>query len=158
VQDISLKYEGHTEEVLVRPPDLSRRGMFISTSRTFPEGAVLNLRFWPAVTGIENRTRCEVRHCLAGVGVGVEFVGLSSKAANQIDEESSYARNDRTGSVPGKRKREIWRGFVSDGKSECSCAWSRCHSVVRGDWCGSLTVKAHHDFREFCERATAKPV
>jgi len=97
VQDISLKYEGHTEEVLVRPPDLSRRGMFISTSRTFPEGAVLNLRFWLAVTGIEIRTRCEVRHCLAGVGVGVEFVGLSA----------SYARNDRTGSVPGKRKREI---------------------------------------------------
>jgi len=61
--------------------------MYISTSRTFPEGTVLNLRFRLAVTGIEIRTRCEVRHCLAGVGVGVEFVGLSSKAANQIDEE-----------------------------------------------------------------------
>jgi hypothetical protein len=87
VQDISLTYEGHSEEVRVRPPDLSRRGMFISTSRTFPEGAVLNLRFRLAVTGTEIRTRCEVRHCLAGVGVGVEFVGLSPKAANQIDEE-----------------------------------------------------------------------
>jgi len=48
---------------------------------------VLNLRFRLAVTGTEIRTRCELRHCLAGVGVGVEFVGLSSKAGNQIDEE-----------------------------------------------------------------------
>jgi hypothetical protein len=87
VQDISLTYEGHSEEVLVRPPDLSRRGMFISTSRTFPEGAVLNLKFRLAMTGKEIRTRCEVRHLPCGVGVGVEFVGLSSKAANQIDEE-----------------------------------------------------------------------
>ena len=87
VRDISLRYEGHSEEVVVRPPDLSRRGMFISTSRTFPEGAVLNLRFRLALSGIEIRTRCEVRHCLAGVGVGVEFMGLAPKAADQIEQE-----------------------------------------------------------------------
>jgi PilZ domain len=87
VQDISLTYEGHSEELLVRPPDLSRRGMFISTTRIFPEGAVLNLKFRLAVTGLEVRTRCEVRHCLSGVGVGVEFVGLSSIAADQIEQE-----------------------------------------------------------------------
>jgi hypothetical protein len=87
VKDISLTYEGHSEEVVVRPPDLSRRGMFISTSRTFPEGAVLNLRFRLAVTGVEVQTRCEVRHCLRGVGVGVEFIGLSAKVVRQIDRE-----------------------------------------------------------------------
>ena len=87
VQDISLTYEGHSEELLVRPPDLSRRGMFISTTRIFPEGAVLNLKFRLAVTGVQVRTRCEVRHCLSGVGVGVEFVGLSSVAADQIEQE-----------------------------------------------------------------------
>ena len=87
VKDISLTYEGHSEEVVVRPPDLSRRGMFISTARAFPQGAVLNLRFRLAVTGVEVQTRCEVRHCLTGVGVGVEFTGLSPKVANQIDRE-----------------------------------------------------------------------
>ena len=46
VQDISLTYEGHSEELLVRPPDLSRRGMFISTTRAFPEGAVLRPPHW----------------------------------------------------------------------------------------------------------------
>jgi PilZ domain len=104
VQDISLTYEGHSEEMRVRPPDLSRRGMFISTSRIFPEGAVLNLKFRLAVTGIEIRTRCEVRHCIAGVGVGVEFVGLSSKAANQIDEEIKLCEKRPNRKHPRQKK------------------------------------------------------
>ena len=69
--------------------------MFISTSRIFPEGAVLNLRFRLAVTGIEVQTRCDVRHCLAGVGVGVEFVGLSPKMASQIDREIKLCEQRR---------------------------------------------------------------
>jgi hypothetical protein len=52
--------EGQNEEILVKPPNLSKRGMFINTSRTFPEGAVLNLRFALVLTGAEVRTRCEV--------------------------------------------------------------------------------------------------
>jgi hypothetical protein len=35
---ISLNYEGHSEEVAARPPDVSTRGMFINTARNFPEG------------------------------------------------------------------------------------------------------------------------
>lgn len=87
LQDISLNYEGHNEEVVVRPPDVSRQGMFISTSRKFPEGAVMNLRFRLALTGAEIQTRCEVRYCLTGVGVGVEFVAISPKAVSQIERE-----------------------------------------------------------------------
>ena len=40
----------------------------------YPQGAVLKLRFRLSRTGILIETRCEVRYCLKGVGVGVEFV------------------------------------------------------------------------------------
>jgi hypothetical protein len=63
------------------------QGRFISTSRKFPEGSVLNLRFRLALTGAEIRTRCEVRYCLIGVGVGVEFVGISPEAVGKINRE-----------------------------------------------------------------------
>jgi len=82
--------------------------MFISTSRIFPEGAVLNLRFRLAVTGIEVQTRCDVRHCLAGVGVGVEFVGLSPKMASQIEPQS----------VATKGCQEVARGSPPTGTFE----------------------------------------
>src|SRR5262249_1020566 len=70
-----------------KPPDLSTRGMFISTTRVFPEGAVLNLRFRLAHTGTEVETRSEVRYCLPGVGVGVEFIGISAEAVLEIERE-----------------------------------------------------------------------
>lgn len=87
VKEISVNYEGHTEEVAIRPPDVSAHGMFFNTSTRFPEGAVLNLRFRLALSGAEIRTRCEVRYCLPGVGVGVEFIGISPEAVRQIEQE-----------------------------------------------------------------------
>jgi PilZ domain len=83
LQEIWLNYEGHSEEVVVPPPDVSSQGMFISTSRKFPEGSVLKLRFRLALTGAEIRTRCEVRYCL----IGVEFVGISPEAVGKINRE-----------------------------------------------------------------------
>jgi hypothetical protein len=61
--------------------------MFISTSRKFPEGAVLNLKFRLALSGAQISTRCEVRYCLPGVGVGVEFIGISPEAVRDIERE-----------------------------------------------------------------------
>jgi hypothetical protein len=87
IANISVNYEGRTEELATRPPDVSRQGMFISTVRTFPEGAVLNLRFRLALSGAQIITRCEVRYCLPGVGVGVEFIGISPDAVRQIERE-----------------------------------------------------------------------
>ena len=89
VREITISYEGQNEEILVRPPNLSVRGMFINTGRTFPEGAVLNLRFALVLTGAEVRTRCEVRYCQAGVGIGVEFIGLAA----------GILENDRAGNL-----------------------------------------------------------
>ena len=87
ISNISVHYEGLTEELASRPPDLSREGMFINTTRHFPEGAILNLKFSLALTGKEISTRCEVRHCLPGVGVGVEFIGISPEAVRAIERE-----------------------------------------------------------------------
>src|SRR6267143_6678219 len=73
LRDLSVSYEGFSEDIVTRPPDVSARGMFINTGRKFPEGAVLNVNFRLALTGMEIHSRCEVRYCLPLVGVGVEF-------------------------------------------------------------------------------------
>jgi PilZ domain len=95
VKEISVRYEGRAEEVAVRPPDVSTHGMFFNTPTRFPEGAVLNLRFRLALTGAEIHTRCEVRYCLPGVGVGVEFIGISPEAVRKIEREVQLCRRPR---------------------------------------------------------------
>jgi hypothetical protein len=110
VRDISLSYEGSNEEIHIRPPNLSARGMFISTARSFPEGAVLTLRFRLAHINAEVQTRCEVRHCLPGVGIGVEFIGLDAEAEQQIAREiDSETRGAQRARKNGVRKRQVER-------------------------------------------------
>lgn len=87
LREITVTYEGQNDYTLIKVPDLSPRGMFVNSARTFPEGAVLNLRFRLALTNAEVRTRCEVRYCLPGVGVGVEFAGISQEASQAIARE-----------------------------------------------------------------------
>lgn len=93
LRDLHVSYEGHSDTIITRLPDISSRGMFINTSKHFPEGAVLNVRFQLPRTGIEVQSRCEVRYCFNGVGVGVEFVDISPRMALAIERElSSGAR------------------------------------------------------------------
>jgi hypothetical protein len=87
LRDLSVTYEGSTEDVAQRLPDISTRGMFINTNRRFPEGAVLNVKFRLALSGIEIQARAEVRYCLTGVGVGVEFVEIAKAAVQAIEKE-----------------------------------------------------------------------
>ncbi len=87
IRDLSVDYEGYSEAIVTRPPDISTRGMFINTGSTFPEGAVLNVRFRLAISDVEVRSRAEVRYCLPGVGVGVEFVDISPEAVAAIEKE-----------------------------------------------------------------------
>jgi hypothetical protein len=91
LRDLAVTYEGESEDVVTHPPDISTRGMFINTSRTFPEGAVLNVRFSLAHFGDLIQARCEVRYCLPGVGVGVEFVDISPEAVLAIEREIKAA-------------------------------------------------------------------
>ena len=108
LEELSVHYEGQTEEIAARPPDISPHGMFINTTRRFPEGAVLNLRFRLGLSGAEIEARGEVRYCLEGVGVGVEFVGLPPEGARAIEEEiklcAPRSLNKKTG-----RKRKLPR-------------------------------------------------
>lgn len=87
LRDLSVTYEGHSEDIVTRPPDISTRGMFINTTRVFPEGAVLNVRFRLALSGHEVHSRAEVRYCLPGVGVGVEFIDISRECVRAIERE-----------------------------------------------------------------------
>lgn len=87
LRDLSVSYEGHSEDIVTRPPDISTRGMFVNTTRTFPEGAVLNVKFRLALSGYEIHSRAEVRYCLPGVGVGVEFIDISQDSVQAIEHE-----------------------------------------------------------------------
>ncbi len=95
LRDLSLVYEGHSENIAVRAPDISSRGMFINTANHFPEGAVLQLTFRLTRSDYEVKTRCEVRYCLPGVGIGVEFVHISPEAVRAIDREVRRANRSR---------------------------------------------------------------
>jgi hypothetical protein len=87
LKELSLIYEGRSQELPVRAPDISPRGMFINTLDSFPEGAVLKVRFRLARSNHPVQTRCEVRYCLPGVGVGVEFIGMAPSDEKAIREE-----------------------------------------------------------------------
>jgi hypothetical protein len=72
----------------VRAPDLSTTGLFINTPRYFPQGAVLNLTFRLARSGRKVNARGEVRYCMAGVGIGVEFVEISAEDRQAIEADA----------------------------------------------------------------------
>ena len=104
LRKISFNYEGQSEHLEIRPPDVSSRGMFIATNRAFPEGAVLKLVFRLTLTGAEIEARGEVRYCLAGVGVGVEFLDLAPKAAQKIEQETKLWSANSTRRTARKQK------------------------------------------------------
>jgi PilZ domain len=85
--ELSFVYEGKFEEVPIRPPDISAQGMFIQTPHHFAQGAVLKVRFRLARSHHEVHARAEVRYCLTGVGVGVEFVSISPEDREAIRNE-----------------------------------------------------------------------
>jgi PilZ domain len=87
LRDLCVTYEGRSEDIALRPPDISTRGMFINTTHNFPEGAVLNVQFRLGHSGVQISTRAEVRYCLPGVGVGVEFVDIADDAVKAIEDE-----------------------------------------------------------------------
>lgn len=109
IREITVSSEGHDELIRIKAPDLSSAGMFITATRPFAEGTVLNLKFRLAATGVEVRTRCEVRYSLPGVGIGVEFIGLSPEAAKDIERELTLScetcARKKTSIRPARRSR-----------------------------------------------------
>ena len=88
-RELSIVYEGTSLDIPVHAPDISTRGMFINTAHKFPEGAVLRICFRLARTNCVVTARGEVRYCLPGVGIGVEFIGLPEDAQRAIEEEAA---------------------------------------------------------------------
>ena len=86
-RDLTIAYEGHAEEIPIRVPDLSSTGMFINTTHSYPEGSVLKVRFVLEGSGVEVKARAEVRYCLPGVGIGIEFVEISQESRSAIEKE-----------------------------------------------------------------------
>jgi hypothetical protein len=89
--DLQVVYEGFGRHIEVRAPDISTQGMFINTPQIFPEGTVLKIRFRLGHSGRMIQVRGEVRYCLAGVGVGVEFIDISEEMQTAIAQETCGA-------------------------------------------------------------------
>ncbi len=96
VRELSLIYEGHSEVISVRPPDISPHGMFINTATHFPEGSVLRVRFRLTRSNFEVDARCEVRYCLPGVGIGIEFLEIPAEAVRAIEREIGVTSGRRS--------------------------------------------------------------
>jgi len=84
---LCLIYEGRSEIIEVRAPDISPKGMFIHIPNQFPEGAVIKMEFWLSRSGAHIKVRAEVRYCLPGVGIGVEFVDIAEEDQAIIERE-----------------------------------------------------------------------
>ena len=85
--DLHLSFEGSSQEIPVKVPDVSTRGMFINTAKYFPQGAVLKISFRLVRTDVIIQVRGEVRYCLEGVGIGVEFVDITEESQDAIEKE-----------------------------------------------------------------------
>ena len=94
--EIRMNYEGRVENIRLCPPDISRHGMFVNTSTHFPEGAIVILRFRLTKPNAEVQTRREVRYCLPGIGIGVEFVGIRPEDIGAIEREIRASYRTRT--------------------------------------------------------------
>lgn len=86
-RDLTVQYEGSSRAISPRTPDISTAGMFINTTEHFPEGAVVKISFRLARTRKLIEVRGEVRYCLQGVGIGVEYLDLSDSARQAIAAE-----------------------------------------------------------------------
>lgn len=99
LRELSLVYEGRPDVICIHPPDISTQGMFINTALRYPEGTVLKLRFRLTRSAVEIFARGEVRYCLPGVGIGVQFLELPPQSARAIEKEvrtSGASRNSKT--------------------------------------------------------------
>jgi Tfp pilus assembly protein PilZ len=86
-RDLKIVYDGMASVGNRRSPDLTSSGMFINAPRAYPAGARLRLRFELLRTGINVEVPGEVRYCLPGIGIGVQFVDLPEHARAAIERE-----------------------------------------------------------------------
>ena len=91
---LNMVYEGRSDLIAVRPPDISAHGMFINTPEHFAEGAVLKLQFRLSRSGHDIHARAEVRYCVPDIGIGVEFIDIAEADELAIAEEIDNLTNN----------------------------------------------------------------
>ncbi len=90
-EELSIEPEGYDRPRRIVLPNLSSRGMFINTPEYYPEGATLKISFRLPRSGILVQTRGQVRHCMIGLGIGVEFLEISEDDQQAIQLELGLA-------------------------------------------------------------------
>jgi hypothetical protein len=85
--ELSVVYEGASEKVPLRPSDLSTCGMFVNSPKPLPQGSIVKVHFRLRRMDFAVDVRAEVRHCIPGVGFGVEFLDLEPEARWAIEQE-----------------------------------------------------------------------
>lgn len=95
--DLKIAYDGITEIVDARAPDLSTSGMFINTPHPYPTGAQIGLQFDLLRTGINVKAMGNLRYYLPGIGVGAQFVNLPEDARAAMEKELEEIKNEQAG-------------------------------------------------------------
>jgi hypothetical protein len=85
--ELEVTCDGTPGKIPLSGPNISVQGMFINTPTAFAEGTVLSLTFRLTRIGVKVSVRGEVRSHVPGVGVGVEFVGITTEARLAIEQE-----------------------------------------------------------------------
>jgi hypothetical protein len=93
-RDLKIVYDGMTDIVEERSPDLSTSGMFINTPHPYPTGAQIRLRFDLLRTGVFVQALGDVRYCQPGIGIGVLFVNLLESTRAAIEKELAIIKNE----------------------------------------------------------------
>jgi hypothetical protein len=91
---MQLAFEGFPRQIEVRAPDISPDGMFINTPLIFTQSSKVRLSFRLGGSGQLIHVRAEVRYCLPGVGIGVEFVDIRPEDRAAIAEETCKCAPD----------------------------------------------------------------
>lgn len=97
---IVVRYADHEEQVAVMSRDLSLGGLFLGTITPAPAAALLDLRLYlPAPHG-EVLAQGRVKHCLLGIGMGVEFTGFRGDGEARLRQYLATISKLDAGSVP----------------------------------------------------------
>lgn len=81
---IVVRYLDQEEQVAVMSRDLSLGGLFIGTVTPAPALSELDLRLLLPSPHGEVQAVGRVKHCLLGIGMGVEFVGFDGDGEQRL--------------------------------------------------------------------------
>lgn len=85
--NLRMSDEVKCREIPITAADLSPRGTFENLSIHFPEGGIINLRFRLEQSKGKSWAQSDKIYRLAGIGIGLEFVGLRPEAVRGIEKE-----------------------------------------------------------------------